>query len=74
MTPSLNISRIHALTTSTISLGEVTTLAHEVGDDSVEYTALVVEGLARQSSTLLTCGWHYYCHVVDNWNCIVSVM
>ena len=37
---------VDGLATSPISSGEVTTLAHEPGDDSVESAALVVEGLA----------------------------
>ena len=37
-----------------VAAGEVTTLEHELGDDTVEGRALVVEGLARAAGTLLT--------------------
>jgi hypothetical protein len=37
-----------------VATGEVTTLEHELGDDTVEGGALVVEGLARAAGTLLT--------------------
>jgi hypothetical protein len=37
-----------------VATGEVTTLEHELGNDTVEGGALVVEGLARASGTLLT--------------------
>lgn len=44
---------VDALATSTITSCEVTTLDHELLDDSVEHAALVVEGLASLSQTLL---------------------
>jgi hypothetical protein len=37
-----------------VAAGEVTTLEHELGDDTVEGGALEVEGLARAAGTLLT--------------------
>jgi hypothetical protein len=37
-----------------VATGEVTTLKHELGDDTVEGGALVVEGLARAAGSLLT--------------------
>jgi hypothetical protein len=37
-----------------VATGEVTTLEHELGDDTVEGRALVVERLARAAGTLLT--------------------
>ena len=36
-----------------VAAGKVTTLEHELGDDTVERRALVVEGLARAAGTLL---------------------
>jgi hypothetical protein len=45
---------VDGLATSSISLGEVTSLAHELGDDSVELAALEVEGLAGLAGSLLT--------------------
>jgi hypothetical protein len=36
-----------------VSGGEVTTLEHELGDDTVEGSALEVEGLAAAASALL---------------------
>jgi len=36
-----------------VAAGEVTTLKHELGDDTVEAGALVVEGLAGAASALL---------------------
>jgi hypothetical protein len=37
-----------------VAAGEVTTLEHELGDDTVEGRALVVEGLARAAGALLS--------------------
>jgi hypothetical protein len=37
-----------------VAAGEVTTLKHELGNDTVEGRALVVERLARAAGTLLT--------------------
>lgn len=37
-----------------VAAGEVTALKHELGDDTVEVGALVVEGLAGAAGTLLT--------------------
>jgi hypothetical protein len=37
-----------------VAAGEVTTLKHKLGDDTVERRALVVERLARAAGTLLT--------------------
>ena len=51
------IGELHAvdgLATSTVSGGEITTLGHEAGDDSVEGATLVVEGLAGLANALLT--------------------
>ena len=45
---------IDGLATSAISSGKVTTLAHEVGDHTMESGALEVERLARPADTLLT--------------------
>jgi hypothetical protein len=50
------LSTIDGLATTAVAPGEVTTLAHEAGDDPVEAAALVVEGLARGTSALLACG------------------
>jgi hypothetical protein len=48
------LSTIDGLATGTVALGEVTTLAHEVGNDSMESASLEVKGLARSSLTFLT--------------------
>lgn len=37
-----------------VATGKVTTLKHELGDDTVEAGALVVKGLALTTNTLLT--------------------
>ena len=50
----VELATIDGLTTSSVTTGEVATLAHEVGDDSVESTSLEVQGLARLAPTLLT--------------------
>lgn len=47
-------STIDALTTTAITSGEVTTLAHELLNHSVESRALVVQGLATLAHALLT--------------------
>lgn len=44
---------VDGLTTSAVAAGEVTTLDHELGDNAVESTALVVKGLARATGALL---------------------
>jgi len=46
-------SAVDRLATGAVSGGEVATLAHEAGDDSVEGRALVVEGLTGLSDPLL---------------------
>ena len=51
------VGKLHSvdgLTSSSVSSGEVTTLGHELSDDSVERASLVVEWLATLSDTLLT--------------------
>jgi len=48
------LGTVDGLATTAITAGEVATLAHEAGDDPVEGAALVVEGLARATHTLLT--------------------
>ena len=45
---------VDGLAAGTVTAGEVTTLDHEVRDDTVESGALVVKGLAGASDTLLT--------------------
>ena len=50
---SFFVARVLAILTY-VAAGEVTTLKHELGDDTVEGGALVVEGLARLAGTLLT--------------------
>lgn len=45
---------VDALSTAAITSGEVSTLAHELLDHSVESRALVVQGLARLAHTLLS--------------------
>ena len=44
---------VDGLTAGTIASSEVTTLEHELGDDTVEGSTLEVEGLAAAASTLL---------------------
>lgn len=44
---------VDGLPAGAITVGEVTALQHEVGDDAVEAAALEVEGLARLADTLL---------------------
>jgi len=41
----LELLTVDALASSAIMVGEVTTLTHEVGDDTVERTSLVAESL-----------------------------
>ena len=48
------LSAVDGFSTSAVLGGEVTTLSHEVSDDSVEGAALVAEGLAHLANTLLT--------------------
>jgi hypothetical protein len=45
---------VDGLTAGTVASSEVTTLEHELGDDTVEGSTLEVEGLAAAASTLLT--------------------
>ena len=45
---------VDGFTTSTIAASEVTTLAHEVGDDAVEGGSLEVQRLARATNALLS--------------------
>jgi len=49
----LELVAVDGLATSAVAAGEVTTLAHELGDHTVEATALVVEGLAGGAGALL---------------------
>lgn len=44
---------INALATTTVTSGEITTLAHELLNNSVESRALVVQGLSLLAHTLL---------------------
>jgi len=44
---------VNGLTSGAVSGGEVSALAHEVGDDAVERGSLVVEGLAAAAYSLL---------------------
>ena len=44
---------VDGLAAGAVAAGEVSALAHEVGDDSVEDAVLVVEGLARLADALL---------------------
>ena len=48
------LGAIDGLSTSAVLVGEVTTLSHEVSDDSVEGASLVGEGLTHLANTLLT--------------------
>ena len=45
---------VDGLTTSSVTLGEVSSLEHEVGDHTVEDGSLEVEGLSGLSGSLLT--------------------
>lgn len=45
---------VDGLTSSSVALGEVSSLEHEVGDHAVEDRTLEVEGLTRLASSLLT--------------------
>mmetsp|Transcript_62401 Transcript_62401/g.71567 ORF Transcript_62401/g.71567 Transcript_62401/m.71567 type:complete len:201 (+) Transcript_62401:2354-2956(+) len=47
---------INRFTSSSVSSGKVTTLDHEVGDDSVEGRSLEVQGLSSNSGSILTSG------------------
>ena len=47
------LGAVDGLAAGAVSGGEVATLAHEVGDDAVEGGALVVEGLATATHSLL---------------------
>jgi len=48
------LSTVDGFTTSTVTNSEITTLSHELGDDSVENGVQVVEGLAGLASSLFT--------------------
>jgi len=48
------LAAVDGLTASAVAAGEVTTLEHELGDHTVESAALVAEGLATATDTLLT--------------------
>ena len=50
----LKLVAVDGLSTSSVTTGEVTTLAHEVGDNSVERGALEVERLATLASAHFT--------------------
>lgn len=50
----LELGTIDGLSTSAVEVGEVTTLGHEAGDNSVEGDTLVVKRLARLADSLLT--------------------
>ena len=50
----VELGAIDGLATGAVSSGEIATLGHELGNDSVERAALVVEGLAGLADTLLT--------------------
>ena len=49
----VELTAVDGLAAHTVSVSEVTTLKHEVRDDSVEARSLVVEGFARGSNALL---------------------
>ncbi len=52
------VRELHAvdgLAAGAVAVGEVATLAHEVGDDAVEGGALVAQGLAGLADALLAC-------------------
>ena len=49
-----DLSAVDGLTTGTVSNGEVTTLGHETGDNSVPDTSLEVEGLSGFAGSLLS--------------------
>lgn len=51
---NLELVAVDGLSASTISAGEVTTLAHEVGDYTMEGTALEMKRLATLASAHLT--------------------
>lgn len=50
----VELATINGLTAHTIAVSEITTLKHEIRNDSVETRTLIVEGLAGGSNTLLT--------------------
>jgi len=50
----LEFSTIDGFTTSTVASSEITTLSHELGDDSVENVVQEVKGLATLAFTLFT--------------------
>ena len=50
----LELHTVDGLATGTVAGGEVTTLGHELRDDSVEGATLVVKGLATLADTSLT--------------------
>ena len=49
-----DLGAIDRLSTSAVLGGKITTLSHEISDDSVEGAALVAEGLAHLANALLT--------------------
>lgn len=49
----VELAAVDGFATSAVALGEVTSLNHELGNDTVEATALVVEGLASLAKTFL---------------------
>ena len=50
---------VDGLSTSSVVVGEVTSLAHELGDDAVERRSFVAESLlaGAQSTEVLGCAW-----------------
>ena len=50
----LELHAINALSSSSITIGEITTLEHELGNDSVEDASLEMQGLSALASTLLS--------------------
>ena len=50
----LELSSIDGLSSSSVSDGEVSSLGHEIGDDSVEGGSLVMEGFSGFSDSLLS--------------------
>lgn len=51
---TVELATIDRLATNTGAVGEVTTLDHKVGDDSVKLGTLIVKGLSTSTQTLLT--------------------
>jgi len=58
----LELVAVDRLATSSVVVGEVTTLAHEVRDDAVEAGALEAESFlaSAQSTEVLGSLWHYF--------------